>query len=181
MPYEAKAIANYFIDLAKRDGRELTPMKLQKLIYFAHGWSLAIYGKPLIDEQVEAWRFGPVISSIYHEFKRFGSQSITDYAKGIELDKGNILNSRIVVPEVRPDDAETKALLDKIWEIYGGYTAVQLSNATHLPGTPWEKVWGTNGAPRGTDIDQELIKDYFIRLAKQSQATENTSAQKVGG
>ncbi len=169
MVYGSKAIANYFIDRAARAGQDLTPMKLQKLIYFAHGWSLAIYGKPLIDEQIEAWKFGPVISSIYHEFKRFGSQPIKDPATEIELNEEDVVDFRIVVPKIKPDDAETTALLDKIWDVYGGYSAVQLSNATHLPGTPWETVWGTGKAPKGTDIDQGLIRAFFVHLAEQSQ------------
>jgi uncharacterized phage-associated protein len=61
MPYPAAAIANEFIKVAKRNGVLLTPMKLQKLVYFAHGWYLALLGKPLINEPVEAWKFGPVI------------------------------------------------------------------------------------------------------------------------
>jgi len=44
-------------------------MKLQKLVYYAHGWHLALNNEPLIDEQVECWQYGPVISSLFHEFK----------------------------------------------------------------------------------------------------------------
>ena len=57
VPYNAIAVANYFIDKAKADGVPLTHMKLQKLIYFAHGWHLALYGEPLIDEEIQAWEF----------------------------------------------------------------------------------------------------------------------------
>lgn len=74
------AVANYFLDKAREDGVDLSPMKLQKLIYFAHGWHLAIYGEPLIDESVEAWAWGPVISSIYHDFKKYGRDPITSPA-----------------------------------------------------------------------------------------------------
>ena len=56
-PYNALVVANYFIDKAKAEGVSLTPMKLQKLIYMAHGWHLALYDKPLIDEQFQAWDY----------------------------------------------------------------------------------------------------------------------------
>src|SRR5215510_7158653 len=75
-PYDSKAAANWFLDL----GQPLTPMKLQKLVYFAHGWSLALTGVPLIKDAVEAWRYGPVIPALYHEFKHNGARPITDRA-----------------------------------------------------------------------------------------------------
>ena len=52
-------------------------MKLQKLAYFAHGWNLAIRNTPLINESVEAWKFGPVIPSLYHDVKGYGMEPIT--------------------------------------------------------------------------------------------------------
>ena len=57
MPYDAKSIANFFIDRAKESGETLTQMKLHKLIYYAHGWHLALTGEPLIDEPVQAWNY----------------------------------------------------------------------------------------------------------------------------
>ena len=55
MTYQAVAIANAFIDIGKQNNAtDLTPMKLQKLVYFAHGWNLGATGRPLINEEVEA-------------------------------------------------------------------------------------------------------------------------------
>ena len=61
------AIANHFIDLSPNG---LTLMQLLKLSYISHGFTLALLDKPLADEYAEAWRFGPVFPSIYHEFKK---------------------------------------------------------------------------------------------------------------
>ena len=60
-PYTAKAIANYFLKHRKRFKRKgpITQMKLHKLVYFAHGWHLALKGEPLIDETLQAWDYGP--------------------------------------------------------------------------------------------------------------------------
>jgi hypothetical protein len=51
-------------------------MKLQKLIYLAHGYYFAVTGCPLVGEQFEAWQFGPVSPTIYHEFNRFSSSAL---------------------------------------------------------------------------------------------------------
>jgi len=79
--YRSMAVANWFIDHV----RNLTPLKLQKLIYYAHGWHLALRDQPLIDELIEAWEYGPVVPNVYHEFKEFGNQPITRRGTVIEM------------------------------------------------------------------------------------------------
>src|SRR5947209_3400405 len=93
MPYDAKAIANYFLDLAEAEAKSLTPMKLQKLVYYAHGWHLALTGRPLLDEEIQAWSFGPVIRSLYNEFREFGAEPITRRACLVEpaADRGSLI------------------------------------------------------------------------------------------
>ncbi|MDQ6665177.1 MAG: DUF4065 domain-containing protein, partial [Acidobacteriota bacterium] len=81
MAYDALAVANYFLDCARKDGRELDPMGIQKLVFFAHGWHLALVGSPLIEQRVEAWEYGPVIPDIYHAFKEFGAGAIKSHAQ----------------------------------------------------------------------------------------------------
>ena len=70
------AIANEFLELAAREGVSLSQMKLQKLVYFAYGWSLALRGDPLVNEQVECWDYGPVFPSLYRRTKRYGADPI---------------------------------------------------------------------------------------------------------
>ena len=74
----AAAVANEFLQLQDKNpgSSHIDPMKLQKLIYYAHSWSLAVYGEPLIEEDIEAWSWGPVVRSVYLEFKDFGSKPI---------------------------------------------------------------------------------------------------------
>jgi uncharacterized phage-associated protein len=166
MTYSTKAIANYFIDLAKKSDdptrKKLTPMKLQKLVYFAHGWNLGLHHKPLIDEEVQAWRFGPVVNSIYHEFKRFGNDSINGYATDFDV---NAPLDDQPAPKISPSDPIVP-LLDRIWEVYGKYTGVQLSNATHQPGTPWEKTRTQKGEDKKfVGIPDTTIEHYFSERA----------------
>src|ERR1700722_6456220 len=138
MPYSAKAVANEFLALAKDDGKQLSPMQLQKLVYFAYGWYLAITGERLLDERVEAWQWGPVVPSLYSEFKRYGSCPITEFArKAVVGGVGGISYQPYRVMSDRPDhDRIAMQIIRKIWEIYGRFSASQLSSMTHAPGTP---------------------------------------------
>jgi uncharacterized phage-associated protein len=128
--YSAIAIANAFIDRANMEDEGISPMKIQKLIYFAHAWMLALSGRALISDPVKAWKFGPVIDSVYHEFKNFGNRSITNH--------GTLYHgSSYSVPEVDETDHDTIALVEKIWAVYGKFGATQLSDMTHEIDSPW--------------------------------------------
>ena len=63
MVHTPLAIANAFIERALREEYPITHMKVQKLVYIAHGWSLGIRGEDLINENIMAWKYGPVIAS----------------------------------------------------------------------------------------------------------------------
>lgn len=68
-PYPAVAIANYWIKCGRQEKIKLSLLQLIKLTYIAHGWHLAYYQQPLIDEAVEAWYYGPMITSIRDCFR----------------------------------------------------------------------------------------------------------------
>ncbi len=124
MPYSAKTVANYFLELGRRDNVPIDPLKLQKLVYLAHGWSLVFLKRPLIHEPIEAWRYGPVVQSLYKEFKRFRASPITENA--------NVSSSSETL------DSESKALVDAVWEKYRSLSSIQLSTLTHEPGYAWD-------------------------------------------
>ena len=159
--HDAKAIANYFLDLSK-GGYKLTPLKIQKLVYFAHGWNLALRKQPLLNERVEAWKYGPVIPSLYHEFKIYGSSPIEHKAVDlIEVD-GYLREGEPSILACSPDEAAlTARLLKRIWEVYKNYSGLQLSELTHQPGTPWEKARKAFGDVKNADIPDEWIQQYF--------------------
>ena len=164
----AKAVANYFLDVAERQGGTLNPMKIQKLVYIAHGWHLAIRERPLIQESVEAWEYGPIIADLYHEFKKFGNMPITERA--IEIKSGRTgggpfsINFSIEEPTIDDDSDDpeyTRRFLDRVWEVYGGFTAVQLSNMTHELGTPWHETKQLHRNKRSVSIPDETIAAYY--------------------
>ena len=70
-------VARYFLSLTDEDAGELiSNLKLQKLLYYAQGFHLVIYGEPLFPETIEAWAHGPVVTSVYHQYKEYGSEPI---------------------------------------------------------------------------------------------------------
>jgi len=153
---KALAVANYFIKKGLADGKEVSPMKLQKLVYFAHGWHLALYDEPLIDEAIQAWQYGPVVPSIYHEFKLAGNGPIKEPASEFFWEKSTVSNDK-------------EKFLDAIWNLYGDLTAIQLSNLTHEAGTPWDeldKLYREKGIafPKGVSLDNDSIMQYFKSL-----------------
>ncbi|HEY0009325.1 MAG TPA: type II toxin-antitoxin system antitoxin SocA domain-containing protein [Tepidisphaeraceae bacterium] len=177
MAHTAKAVANYFIERAIAEGKPITPMKAQKLVFFAHGWNLAIRDEDLIDEPIEAWKYGPVVRSLYGCLAEFGNQPITKPIEEFRVNtkaEGGWSFARYspsVTDEPDPDLQTTRDLLDKVWEIYGKYTAVQLSNLSHAPGSPWDQVNTEHGGslPNRAKIDPAIIKDFFVKQSEKNK------------
>ena len=170
MLYSAKAVANGFIDIARSNREPITAMKLQKLVYCAHGWHLAIKNEPLIREMVEAWEWGPVIPALYQAFKEFGSKPITKKAQSFQVE-GNEKDAQyhFYTPEISHSSGDhtfAQALLHRIWEVYGGYSAAQVSRLTHEGGTPWDEIRKKYPGRRGVDIPDKLIKVHFESKVK---------------
>jgi len=163
MIYSPKAIANYFLELAAAQGEAISPMKLQKLVYYAHGWYAGHTGQPLINEAVEAWPYGPVIPSLYHEFKRYGSAPIR--SKATDFDTVNFEFSEVQPPA----DESLKKFLANVWVSYGRFTPIALSTMTHAEGSPWDQTWKSAQGVKGADIPFELITEHFRAAVLKSQ------------
>lgn len=156
-PYSAVEIANYFLQTS---GFNISPMKVQKLVYYAHAWHLALHGTPLIQEQVEAWRYGPVIPNLYTELRAYGNNLVTRLID--ELSYEDLEFHPVAIPE----DDHTLDHLNSIWDSYGDFSATRLSNMTHIAGSPWAQTWHENIAPN-TAIPNETIEHYFVNLRNQ--------------
>lgn len=154
--YDPVAVANFFIQKSLDTGIEVTPMKLLKLVYISHGWSLALLDAPLIDEAVEAWTYGPVIPSLYRELKEYGRARVTKLVTSFDWNSFKF-SSTPVVPE---EDAGVQKLLNYVWQGYGHNTGLHLSAITHEPGTPWSQT------PHNGIIPQNTIKEHYRMLAK---------------
>jgi uncharacterized phage-associated protein len=172
MPFQSEAVANKFVEIAGAKGVEMTLMKLLKLVYFAHGWHLALTdSQPLIDEYIQAWKFGPVAPHVYYAFKDKGSEAITKPCMIFDPAVANFLEAELITPRV-PDS--WNSFFVKIWDIYGGLSAFQLSQMTHQEGTPWQKVWSSGGSERrGAVIPDEEIRKYFLsKVRKPAEASK---------
>jgi uncharacterized phage-associated protein len=126
--YDARHIANWFVNRARQDGRQLTIMQLLKLVYISHGWHLEMQKSPLVINKIEAWKFGPVIPDVYNAFRP----------------QGVVVGAPLPLPSPPLSPRDTH-LLDQIYKSYGSMSAQQLSDLTHEPGGPWDqatKTWG---------------------------------------
>ena len=149
--YKYRTIANYFIGKSLEEKIMLTPMKLQKLIYHAHGWYLALYDKPLLDKEIEVGKYGPVISELYQDLKIYGNSPIIQPIKEFNGDD-------FITPIVKED--EIKKFLCKIWEEYSPYSEFKLSNSLNSPESPWDKSLRNNLSK----IDNKIIGDFFSNM-----------------
>lgn len=163
-PMQTKSVANFFLKLGFEEEIEISPMKLQKLLFYAQGWHLGFTGGLLFDEQVECWRYGPVVRSIFDHFREFGSSPIDRLATKHKFVNGKW---KIVYPKVPNScNQDTKDILTTVWSEYKNYSAFRLSNMTHEEGGPWHTVFIANNQqpPMGTDIPIDVMRDYFKEL-----------------
>ncbi len=118
MAHPAAAIANEFLKRAQAEGRQLTHMHMQKLVYIAHGWNLAVNNEPLIDEPFQAWDYGPVVPSLYRALREYGAGPVGRLIKvGDVFDTYDEtdLTARLEPSEVR--------VIDQIWNDFKGFEA----------------------------------------------------------
>lgn len=157
--YDATIIAYAFVMKGIADGNPLTQMKLQKVVYFAEGLNLALNNTELVREEFQAWKYGPVIPVIYHDYKLYGSSPIMD-TQWLSFEYFGI--------DLNELDVNTKKIMDDTWKILKDIPGTQLSNWTHLEGSPWSKFYQP-GVP-DIIIPKEEIKEYFMQFKGMSNA-----------
>jgi uncharacterized phage-associated protein len=153
--YKALDIARFFIgqvDVAKGDS--ITPLKVQKLVYYSQAWNYTLFGEPLFDEKIEAWAHGPVIESVWREYKSFATRN-----SPIDISK--------VTCEVPDFDDQTKKLLADIRRIYAEHSGTYLERLTHSE-APWQEARQglTAYAISNNEITLDSMKKYYSSLSK---------------
>ena len=138
MAYKALDIANKIISKTDLEhGDTISNLKLQKMMYYQQGFHLAYFLTPLFDEDIVAWQYGPVVPSVYKEYKSFESNSISTSKEGISLS----------------DDEEE--LFNNVYEEYNQFSAVALMKMTHE-----ESPWKT------TEINSVISRDKMMAFFK---------------
>jgi uncharacterized phage-associated protein len=141
-------VADYFITKVDLEaGDDITHLKLQKLVYYAQAWYLAMHNKPLFQNRIEAWAHGPVCREIYDRFRHFSGKPIP---------------AKAALSAPSEIDADVKDYLDEVWEVYSQYSAAKLEHMTHEE-APWiEARKGIMlGMPSQEVISENTMRDYY--------------------
>lgn len=135
-------VAKYFLAQSSEDAGDLiSNLKLQKLTYYAQGFSLALLGRPLFQERIEAWLHGPVVPELYRAYRRYENGPIP-HPEGFDQE---VLSK------------EERDLLDEVYQVYGQYSAWRLRQLTHEE-APWLESYrdGCNH-----EITQDALARFF--------------------
>lgn len=154
----ARHVADFLIGLTHDQQDPLSNLKLQKLLYYAQAWFLALYDEPLFGEPIEAWVHGPVVPPIFREFKRHRWDAIPR-------------------PKSAPQLSErAHAHLREVMDAYGDFTASQLARLTHSE-TPWmEARHGlAPDVPSNAIISWESMKSYYGGLLAPSPTPDGAA------
>lgn len=143
--HTASEVAKWFLAhnriVTDEEGAEcISNLKLQKLLYYAQGCFLAVTDKVLFDDDIVAWQHGPVVESIYQQYK--GNKA-----------EGIVFNEEFDFSSFSKEENE---LLTEVYDVFGQYSAWKLRNMTHNE-TPWKET------PQNAVIPIEKIKEYFKR------------------
>lgn len=139
----ANQISDYVISLTQNNPEEnLTNLKLQKILYYLQGYYLAIYNEPIFEDEIEAWKYGPVINGVYHSYKVYGDNSIIvpDY----NFNFNYLSNTQ-------------KQFINKVYSYFRQFSAIKLMELTHSE-FPWIKTYG-----KCSVMSKSLLKDFFAQ------------------
>lgn len=141
MDNKSLSVAKYIFNSV--EDKHVTPMQLIKLTYIANGYMLGLHGRTLFDEKVEAWRYGPVIPSVYQAVRKYGGNKIENLDN---LPDGNFT-------------ADEEEIMQTVAKVYGKSDGITLSSATHMPDTPWSITWQQSKA--NAVISDDLIENFY--------------------
>ncbi len=142
-------VAKYFLCRIDRDaGDTISPLKLQKLVYYAQAWSLVLRDKPLFSEKIQAWSHGPVVYEVWNTYKEHRHTAIP------APDADDLCALDFIDDELE--------VLEEVWNVYGELSARQLEHLTHTE-SPWlDARKGVDPGERSQEvISHEKMKSYY--------------------
>lgn len=168
------AVANEFLALGRDEPNtpKIDQMKLQKLLFYAHAWYLAMANRrPLFEDDFEAWAWGPVVRDVYTQTVGYGRGPV----EGRISEFASVGDGfSFVAPDGVAEDL--KPFIRSVWDTHKNYTGIQLSNATHAPGEPWtiikEQYGSLDSKPK---IPNDLIAAVYEQKLARNAATNQSS------
>ena len=152
--YTPSHIANFFLS---KEGHDMGNLKLNKIVYISLGYSLAILDRDLFQEPVQAWKYGPVIPSLYHEFKHFQLNRINRLSEFFSYSKG-----KLQIPTIDNNDKDLNTLLKAVDRNYGKFSPYELIAKTHQQDGPWSEHY--EKGKFGIEIPRDTIKKFYKSL-----------------
>lgn len=146
----AKNNAEHKMNTGDDEYEGISPLKMQKLLYYAQGIHLALNNTPLFAEPILAWPHGPVVNDVYQHYKSFGGQVISHV----------FTQEDETILDTIENDPAARESLELTYANFAIYTAWQLRNMTHEEGSPWDAVF--NSTKVNCEIEQSDIKEYFL-------------------
>ena len=135
---------------------EVTPLMLQKLLYFIQGIHLMLYGKPMFAEECEAWGHGPVYREVYDLFRDFKYNPIDD--------------ARFAVLEGASEKLtdEERRVMDLVVNTFGMYGGKVLEKITHNE-DPWMEAREgyPDSIPSHETLSKKRIMEYYRGINSQ--------------
>jgi uncharacterized phage-associated protein len=155
-------VARYLLalGLAEEEPEVFTHLRLQKLLYYCQGWSLALRDKAIFKERIEAWAHGPVVANLYSVFADCKNDPIV--AENYLNDEGR---SGANLTE------EERELVEAVWDAYKVHSAIQLRNMTHAE-SPWlDARKGHKAGERcNEEISRAAMKSFFTTELKKTKS-----------
>lgn len=158
-------VGNFFLSrMDVEAGESITPLKLQKLLYYAQSWMLGFFGEVMFDDEFIAWQHGPVLPEIYYRYKPLGYDSIP---------KVNSFHEDIF-------GEKELSILEMVWKVYGKYDGKFLELLTHSE-DPWRVLWNNKeeNSKRNDVIPKNVIKEYYIGIKEKLKISNTTETVKL--
>lgn len=148
--------AEYIISYFNEKGKDITNLKLQKLLYFLEAIYMVLADEDkLFDEDFYAWDFGPVNDEIYKKYKFFINMPLS-------------CDGPIVIPN------ENKRYIDELYKNFGDYKGYELVAISHQNGSPWDiinKYYNSN-IPDNIKIEKKDTKEWFKSIVTINEGTD---------
>ena len=157
--YNALDVARFTINYTWKINKPISNLKLQKILYFIQADYLANTDKgPCFIDEIEAWDFGPVVPSVYHEFKKYVSSFIHKINTYLDM-KNGLWDAKMVKYDDKKIEGSDKEIIIDVIKMLVPYSAGRLVEITHRQ-KPWMDTYQSYC---NNIIPKKLIKEYFSK------------------